>query len=271
LLFSIGDVRNYSKKKLGYSLVLERFLFYLMPILILSDMEKQSIKFFTLVVLMVALLSSCTKTTVNNEVYVDSYITSIFDRTGVPVYTLMHTAYSYTKIASISVSGGGVTTPLLKYGDTGLSFYNPTDTVAYTKTVPAAASYTYNVTYDSGESTTKTDATSGKSLMPAQGLSAVKSSTDIVLSWKAVANVEAYKVRIFSQDATTKAYVMIYESDFLTPKDATSDLSMPFSLVSFSPYLNSNISFEVSSFIFEANQNTYEAVSAATIYKYFGV
>ena len=235
-------------------------------------MDKHSIKFFTLVVLLVILLSSCTKTTVDKEVYVDSYITSIFDRTGVPVYTVMHTAYSYTKIASIVVTGGGSTIPpLLKYGDTGLSFYNPTDTIAYTKTVPAAASYTYNVTYDSGESTTKTDATNGKSLMPATGLSAVKTSTDIVLSWKAVANVEAYKVRIFSQDATSKAYTMIYESDFLTPKDATSDLSIPYSLISFSPYLNTNISFEVSSFIFETNQNKYEAVSAATIYKYFGI
>lgn len=227
-------------------------------------------------VVVAGMLVSCSKTVENTDVYVDSYIHAIFNKNGVPVYRVMHTAYSFTKLLSVSVTGsGGKTVQLTNYANNGYSFYlpltNAQDSAAYTTTVPTPESFTYNVSYEGGTTAAKTNATIDKSLLPAQQLAAAKTTTDIVLSWKPVVNVEAYKVRIFSEDLGTKVNTLIYESDYLVPVNPTSDLTMPFSLVSFSQFLSTNLSFEVSSFIFESKQDTYNAVSAATIKKYFGI
>ncbi len=241
-------------------------------------MRNKIIKFVVLGTVLVLTLSACNKTVVDKEVYIDSYINSIFNTTDTveskrtPVYAVMHTAYSYSKLTSINVVGSlGKTIQLNNFSGTGFSFFTPVDSATYKPAVPPAETYTYNVLYDTGETVTKVDATVAKALMPARKLMATKTSTDIVLSWKAVANAEAYKIRILSQDGTTLENKLIYESDFLTPKDATSDLSIPFSLVSFSQYLNNNITFEVSAFAFELNQDTFHAVSATTIKRYFGI
>ena len=239
-------------------------------------MENRSFKFFSAALLLFAVLSSCTKTVVDKEVYVDSYIRSIFNTTDTiesnryPVYSVMHSAYCFTKLGSIGVTGS--VTPavqLTDFGDQGFSFYNNPDSSKYTATVPSPETYTYNVSYASGEVASKIDATIAESLMPARKLNAVKNATDITLSWKPVANAEAYKIRIWALDSNSQN-ALIYESDFLVPKDAITDLSMPFSLVSFSQYLSTTITFEVSAFIFEQNQDTYNAVSVTTIQRNFG-
>lgn len=227
-------------------------------------------------IVVAGMLVSCNKTEENTDVYADSYVNAIFNKNGVPVYRVMHTAYSFTKLLSVSVTGsGGKTVQLTNFANNGYSFYlqllNAQDSATYTTTVPSPESFTYNISYEGGTTTTKTNATIDKSLLPAQQLAAVKTATDIVLSWKPVANVEAYKVRIFSEDLGTKVTTLIYESDYLVPVNATSDLSIPFSLVSFSQFLSTNLSFEVSSFIFETKQESFHAVSAATVKKYFGI
>jgi len=229
-----------------------------------QKMEKYSFKIFTAVISLVV-LSSCSKTVVDKSVYVDSYIHSIYNRARVPVYSVMHTAYSFTKLSSVTVTGGvsGTAIPLTDFSN-GYSFYIPVgDSTSYTLTVPSPESYTFKATYDNGEIATMVDATVAKYLMPAQQVNAVKDATNITLSWKPVTGVEAYKIRVLSEST------LIYESDFLTPTDATSDLSVPFTLTSLSQYLSTNLSFEVSAFIFEQDQATFHAVSAATFKKNF--
>jgi len=226
-------------------------------------MQKNSFSIFT-VVLLLAAFTSCNKTEVIQEVYVDSYIHSFPNNAGVPVYTMMHSAYSFTMINSIGVTG--TTSPavqLVPFSVDGLSFYNKPDSAAYKPTVPAAETFTYNVIYENGVNATKTNAVGTNSVAPVQQLTTEKTATDIKLSWKAAANTEAYKVRIFSEDLTTKVKTLIYETNFLVPKDATSDLTIPFSLISLSPYLSNNLIFEVSAFIFETGQDTYQAISVA--------
>ncbi len=237
-------------------------------------MEKSFIKFITIVIGLAIVLSSCTKTIVDKQVYVDSYIHSIFNKAGIPVYNVMHTAYSFTKISSVSVTGASsAAIQLTNVGDNGFSFYTPIekDTASYKLAVPTPDTYTYKATLEIGDVVSAVNSTVAKSLMPVTQLSAVKNPTDIVLSWKPVANVEAYKVRIYSEDTTSKLSVLIYESNFLVPKDATSDLSIPFSLTSLSQYLDSNLTFEVSAFIFETNSDYFQATSTTAIKKYFGV
>jgi hypothetical protein len=219
---------------------------------------------------LVSVLISCTKTEVDTSVYVDSYINSIIDN-GVTKYSVMHSAYSFVELTSVGVKGtGGTSVPLANFSDQGYSFYTPVNASVYTTAVPAADSYTYDVIYATGETTVKTNATNGKSLVPAQQLNAEKTATDILLTWKPVANSEAYKIRIFTEDPVTLKTTLIYESGYLVPKDATSDLSIPFSLISMSPYLSYNLIFDVSAFIFEQGQDTFHAVSVASVKGYYG-
>ena len=231
---------------------------------------KNSFKIFTVVVVLIAILSSCTKTEVDKTVYIDSYVHSFVNKAGIPVYSVVHSAYSFTKLSSVTVTGTATAVkPLTDMAGDGFSFYLQPDSASYMPAVPAAESFTYNVTYNDGTTAVKTDAVS-KSLVPAQQVIATKGSTDITLTWKPVAYTEAYKVRIFSTDLTSQVKTLIYESSFLVPKDATTDLSIPFSLISISSYLSTNLTFEVSAFIFETGQNTYEAVSVANTTRYFG-
>lgn len=231
-----------------------------------QKMKKSSFKIFAVLISLVVVLSSCSKTVVDKSVYVDSYIHSIYNRDGVPVFSVTHTAYTFSKLSSVTVTGAvsGTTIPLTDFSN-GYSFYNPVgDSTSYKLTVPSPESYTFKATYANGEIATVVDATVAKYLLPAQQVNAVKDATYITLSWKPVTGVEAYKIRVFSENT------IIYESDFLTPKDATSDLSVPFSLTSLSQYLSTNMAFEVSAFIFGVKEGTYHAVSAATFKKNFG-
>lgn len=235
---------------------------------------KNSFKIFTVVAVLSAILSSCTKTEIDKTVYIDSYVHSFLNKAGTPVYSVVHSAYSFVKLSAVTVTGTATAVKSLydMAGD-GFSFYSQSqaqlDSASYMPTVPAAESFTYNVTYSDGTTATEINAVS-KSLVPPQQVTATKGSTDINLTWKLVANSEAYKVRIYSTVLTSQTKTLIYESNFLVPKDASADLSVPFSLVSISYYLSSNLTFEVSAFIFEQGQNTYEAVSVASTTEYFG-
>lgn len=235
-------------------------------------MRKHSFALFAAVIFLFTVLSSCNDTEEIKDVFVDSYIHSIFDNSGIPVYTVMHTAYSFSKIGSVKVTG--TTSPanqLIDFSGDGFSFYNKPDLTAYKPVVPAAETFTYNVVYDDGAVAAKTNAIVAKSVAPVQQLTAEKTSTDIKLSWKPAADAEAYKVRIFSTDLTSGKKGIIYESNFLVPKDNTTDLSIPFSLISLSPYLSTTLTFEVSAFIFEAGQDTYQSISVASVSGYYGV
>ena len=234
-------------------------------------MNKHSFSTFTVVLFLLVAFTSCDKSEVTQEVYVDSYIHSFPNKANVPVYTVMHTAYSFTQINSVGVTGtASPASQLFAFSGDGLSFYNKPDSAAYKPAVPVPETFTYNVIYSNGVSATKTNAIVAKSVAPVQQLTTEKTATDIKLSWKAAANAEAYKVRIFSEDMTTKEKILIYETNFLVPKDATSDLSIPFSLVSLSPVLSSTLIFEVSAFIFETGQDTYQSISVAQVSGYYG-
>src|SRR5665647_330744 len=221
---------------------------------------KNSFKIFTVVAVLGAILSSCTKTEVDKTVYIDSYVHSFLNKSGTTVYSVVHSAYSFTKLSGVTVTGNATAVkPLYDMAGDGFSFYSQPqaqlDSTSYMPAVPAVESFTYNVTYNDGTTAVKTDAVS-KYLMPAQQVDATKTPatlpTDITLTWKPVANVDAYKVRVFSTDLTSNVKTLIYESSFLVPpKDTTTDLSVPFSLISISSYLSTNLTFEVSAFIFE--------------------
>lgn len=231
-------------------------------------MQKHSFSAITVVLFLLAAFTSCNKSEVTQEVYVDSYIHSYPNLLGVPVYTMMHTAYSFSMINSIGVTGTASPASQLKpFSPDGLSFYNKPDSAAYKTTVPAAETFTYNVIFSDGTLATKTNTTGTKSVAPVQQLAVTKTPatapTDLTVTWKAATSAEAYKVRIFYQDPATFAKTLIYESNFLVPKDSAADLSIPFPLNGLTLYTLTDLFFEVSAFIFEEGKDTYQSVSIA--------
>ena len=251
---------------------------------------KNSFKIFTVVAVSLAMISSCAKTQEDNEVYVDSYINCIFNRNGVPVYSVMHTAYTFSRVvrpSSISVSGTSSSAiTLTDYSNQGYSFFTPVgDSTSYKVLIPPPENFTYNITYSGGDPFVRTNSIVAKSLMPAKKLKTIRTPacpeppTNITLSCKAVANAEAYKIGVYRNDTLRNVFpvqtvsTLLFESDFLEPKDATSDLSFPFLLNTFpandldADHALKNFSFSVSAFIFEQDHNTFHAVSAATIQK----
>lgn len=233
-------------------------------------MNKFFLQFFTAVIVSVSSLS-CSKTQVDENVYVDSYIHSILDASNEPVYAVMHTAYSFKPLSGVVVNGPLVNIqPTNPTGD-GFSFYTVIPAASYTTTVPGPGDYSYTSTYQTGGSVTKSDATIAKSLTPPRQLEVIRGTNDITVKWQAVENAEAYKVRIFSDNPTTLATDLIFDSSFLIPNDATSDLSFPVSAGSFEGYMTNNMIFEVSAFIFQDSWNSYHAMSTSKVTKLFGI
>lgn len=233
-------------------------------------MEKHPYRNLIVAFMMALVLASCSKTIVDSEAYADSYIYCFNNKAGVPVYGVIHSVYSFKKLGSVSVTGGAGNVLLDNFNGDGFSFYSKVDSAAFLPSVPAPATYTYNLNYSSGETATRTDATTTSSLLPAQQINAVMNLSSIVLTWKAVAGVEAYKVSVYSEDQSATGKNLVFESDFLVPQDAVSDLSLPFSLVSISSYLTTKLTFQVSSFMFDGNTDKFKAVSSAQFSKYFG-
>lgn len=75
---------------------------------------KNSFKIFTVVAVLVAILSSCTKTEVDKTVYIDSYVHSFLNKAGTTVYSVVHSAYSFTKLSSVTVTGSATAVKSLK-------------------------------------------------------------------------------------------------------------------------------------------------------------
>jgi hypothetical protein len=233
-------------------------------------MQKHSFTAFPVVLFLLAAFTSCNKSEVTQEVFVDSYIHSYPSQSGVPVYTIMHTAYSFSMMNSIGVTGSATPVKqLVPFSPDGLSFYNKPDSATYKTTVPAAETFTYNVIFSDGNIATRSNSTGTKSVAPVQQLAVKKTPaaapTDLTLTWKAATSAEAYKIRIFHQDPATLSKVLIYESNFLVPKDNATDLSIPFPLNGLTLYALTDLFFEVSAFIFEEGKDTYQSVSITQI------
>ncbi|MEI7830262.1 MAG: hypothetical protein WCI31_10855 [Prolixibacteraceae bacterium] len=238
-------------------------------------MKKYFLKSLAILVLF-TLVSSCKKTEVTKEVFADSYINSIVGTNGTPVFAMIHSAYSFTKMTGVIVKGAtGSTTTLQNFNGDGFAFYmDVADKSLYKAAIPSAESFTYNVTYSDGTTATKVNSVAAKSILPAQQMVLSKDAINITLKWQAVVNCEAYKVSISRVDSvfstSLKVNTLIYQSSYLVPKDATTDLSIPFAITSFPPsdsYTDRKLvgfKFDVAAFIFEQGQDSFEAVSTAS-------
>lgn len=233
-------------------------------------MKKISLQIFAAVIL-TGIVVSCSKVPSDDNVYVDSYIHSVLSDSDVPVYAMMHTAYSFKPLSGVVVSGPSVNIQPTNPSGDGFAFFSVIPPASYSSTIPVPGSYSYSSTYQTGELVTKTDATVAKSLEPPMELDVTKGATDIAITWKAVANAEAYKVRIFIDNPTTLEKNLVFDSNFQLPKDALSDLSYLISVVEFRPYLTNNMTFEVSAFIFQETRNSFHAVSSASVTRFFGI
>ncbi len=173
-------------------------------------------------------LTGCEKSTVVSQATADAFIKSIKDpnNPGQPIYTVIHSVFSYNPISSVSVaSPGGQTIQLRDYDKLGNSFYNMPTLSSYSQIVPALGTYTYTVTFKDNEVLTYTNSISSNILPPPTilGLNAVPVASatkdSVYISWAAISNAQAYQIKILNttSDTTQVKYIAPF-TDASNPK-----------------------------------------------------
>ncbi|HZK97668.1 MAG TPA: hypothetical protein VFC67_25925 [Prolixibacteraceae bacterium] len=175
-------------------------------------MKTTKLQLLSLATLILLGLSGCEKAKVTNQASADVFIKAIKNTEGIPVYTVVHSVFSFNTITSVSVtSPDGTKKELTNPGNSGNSFYNIPVDADYLQTLPSSAigSYTYLVKFNDGEEITYTNSLSNLTIQPANITSLTKSANgdSVYVSWDAIPNVNFYQVEI------TKGTAQIYYSD----------------------------------------------------------
>src|SRR5665647_1751220 len=122
-------------------------------------MTTTKLQLLSLATLILLGLSGCQKAKVTNQASADVFIKAIKNTQGTPVFTVMHSVFSFNTITSVSVtSPDGTNKELTNLGNSGNSFYNIPVDADYLQTLPSSAigSYTYLVKFNDGEEITYT-------------------------------------------------------------------------------------------------------------------
>jgi len=175
-------------------------------------MKTTKLQLLSLATLILLGLSGCQKAKVTNQASADVFIKAIKNTQGTPVFTVIHSVFSFNTITSVSVtSPDGTKKELTNPGNSGNSFYNiPVDT-DYLQALSSSVtgSYTYLVKFNDGEEITYTNSLSNLNIQPANITSLAKSANgdSVYVKWDAIPNVNFYQVEI------TKGATQIYYSD----------------------------------------------------------
>jgi len=226
----------------------------------------KKLHFLTLGILIMLGLVGCEKATVVSTASVDTFIRSIKDPkdTSHVVYSAVHSVFSYNLMSAASVvTPDGLTVTLTDFDKLGNSFYNIPDDSSYSLTLPTLGTYNYTVTFKDKEVLTYTNSLSASTLQPPviTGLTQTANSDSVYLSWKAVANAQAYQLKVTK--GTTQVYYLPAFTDASSPAKAV--LKVGFAKSLFTSYGSGTFKFEIDGLLFETTDYTYlQAIGAAT-------
>ncbi len=209
-------------------------------------------------------LTGCEKGTVTNVASADAFIKSKVNAQGVTVYAVVHSVFSYNIMDKVTVtSPGGTTMQLTDYDNDGISFYNKPAETDYSTTIPNIGTYTYVVTFSDATQLTYTNSLTAATLQPAviTGLAKNANGDSIYLSWNAIANTNAYQIKILNG---TSLYTQPAFVDASSPLKTS--LRFGFLLSAVTTNGSGVYTFELDGYLFESS-SSYEylqAQSAAT-------
>ena len=222
---------------------------------------------FVLVSFILLGLSGCEKATIVDLASADVFIQSIKNPndTAQVIFAAVHSVFSYNLMSSVSVvapisttSPDSITTQLINYDKMGNSFYN---IPVYSTSLPAPGTYTYNVTFKDGQVISFSNTLLYNILLPPNITSLAKNGTadSIDISWDAVANAQAYQVKVTKGTATgPSATQVFYAAPFIdTSNPLRTNLTIGVPLSAIISYGSGIYTFEVDALLYESSAYTY--------------
>jgi len=214
-------------------------------------------------------LIACKKSTTEDIASADVFIQSIKNPidTTQTLYAAVSSIFSYSSMTSVSViDPNNSTKQLTNYANLGNSFYN--DPV-YSATLPSVGVYNYTVKFSDGQSKAYTNTLLAATLPPPVITSLGKNvaNDSINITWKAVANAQAYQMKVTKGTGTslTQVYYLAPFYDASTPLRPVLTMGVP--LVTISAYGTGTYTFEIDAILYETSAYTFiQAVGISTQY-----
>ena len=211
--------------------------------------------------------TECKKSTNHDQATADVFIQATKNQndTSQVVYAAVNSVFSYNQMTSVTaVAPDNTSMTLLNYGNLGNSFYN---NPVYIATPPPTGVYTYNVKFSDGQEITLTNTLASNTLLPPRitSLSTNQNADSINISWNAVANAQAYQLKVTK--GTGASLIIVYNvppfMDSSSPLRASLILGVPLSTVS--AYGAGAYTFELDALLYETSAFTYiQAIGVST-------
>lgn len=219
----------------------------------------ERMKLSVMVILILAGLSSCRKTSATDGADVDVFVKSMV-KDGLSLYGASHFVVGTDAMKSVAVhSPDGVTDSLVSYDSSNLYYHLEPNLGlgTYSTTPPVPGTYTYHIKFNDGTEKSFTNVL-GSNYLTAPTIVSIAESTDsnsIALKWNAVTGAQAYEVIV------TKGGVQIYSSPYLDPSLYEYDLAINY----LSAYTPGTFTFELDAVTFESTTSQYiQAISTTT-------
>jgi len=220
-------------------------------------------------------LAGCEKATIIDQASADAFIQSIKNPadTSKIVFAVVHSVFSYNLMSSVSVmapisatSPDSITTNLINYAKMGNSFYN---NPVYSASLPTPGTYSYTVTFKDGQVISFSNTLTYNILIPPNITFLAKNVTpdSIDISWDAVANAQAYQVKVTKGTMTgasaTQVFYVAPFIDLSIPLRTNLTIGVPLSTVL--SYGTGPYTFEVDALLYESTVGSYlQAIGTAT-------
>ena len=220
-------------------------------------------------------LTGCEKATIVDVATADAFIQSIKNPndTSQVVFAVVHSVFSYNLMTTVSVeaplsaaSPDSISTSLINYAKMGNSFYNHP---VYSTSLPTPGTYTYSVTFKDGQVISFNNTLLYNILLPPDITYLAKNATadSVYISWNAVANAQAYQVKVTKGTVTGASATQVFYAapfkDTSNPPRANLTISVPLSAVT--PYGAGTYTFEVDALLYESSAYTYlQAIGTST-------
>lgn len=207
-------------------------------------------RIFAFATLMLTGLASCESDSDESyEAIADAFVNTT-EIDGVAKHAVIYSVVAYNKIQGVEV-----TTPdnenvtLESYQGSSLSYYMNPEEDAYTESMPASGSYSFEVTFDGGETITATN-TIGTSFVEQPDIESLVYQSDeetITLRWTKVGNAHGYQLKVFAEGE------QIYSLPPFTIAAQDDIFEMTIDATTFYDYTPGPLQFEISALLFETS------------------
>lgn len=211
-------------------------------------MKMDKIPLAVMIILVLFGFSACQPTTVVNVATADAFIKTIISQ-GDTLFGVAHSVFSYNRMSAVAVkTPGGDSIPLTGIVDGGISIYKDPSVALgdFTKVLPSAGIYTYDVTFKDKTLQVLTNSLGADFILPPQ-IDSLAESADgqsVILKWSTVPGAQLYQIRV------TKGNTEVIPAKLYS---TTGILEVQFPITSFTHYMPGTFNVELDALLFESS------------------